>query len=456
MNAITNLDFIDKIYMLYISEVEKYRAIKKLEALGILDQVELFQGVVGKDVTNKTKLTDGAYGHAMSSIKIIQDAQAKNYKKILFLEPDIYFCNNFLEEFAKYKDKITNSSVFYLGGFQSKFYSEDTWEKVRLDGDCYRTYRTLGTFAIVLDNNIFEQYLKVLGQFKSPSDVCLCNLCENYESWVAYPNLISSDVSQSNTSSAIRPKQIDMLQKYKWTRDYVYQDEYLINTEPNKWYVLDINLNSNLVPCEICVGDFVIRDMSLLRSINKEHTNTIYFLAISKQSLVKFKQIFGSFTHREIIATKVKSELCQMDRLKEHSVGSYYWDRLGAFTAPKPIQEIKPPVIKTPTKEQLKAQPRTPQKTAQQTTQPARSTKPNKSATPISINSSNTNAGKAPIKTPVKASTQNPAIKYPMTNSQQEKLIKSVHLSKQETSKQVGRTGATRPSVFRQVVATKK
>jgi hypothetical protein len=261
----------DNIYVPYINSTELSNIKWKLEEEGIT--VEYFKGYNGltmngneyttflknqviKKKTNKNivALTKGQYGHLKTFTKICDDAIKKNYKKILCLEPDIYLCENFKEEFVHYEN--IDYKILYLGGSQYCFYKEKTWETVEkknrnmIENKYYHPYKTLGTFAIALDCTIFGEFLDSLKKMERPTDVILTYFQEKYAyaSYVCYPNVVSCNVVKSSTSG-IRKKKIVQTQtiaKYRWNLNYDTRKRIVINSTKNKTYKIIFMINSKL------------------------------------------------------------------------------------------------------------------------------------------------------------------------------------------------------------------
>lgn len=320
-------DLFDHIYVLYITEGERLRIVQKLKKNRI--NAQLFLGVNGKEIKHGTKLNDGSYGHSASFIKIIEDAKENKYDRILILEPDIYFCQNFEDEIMKYAHHIKDSQLIYLGGSQYMYYREQTWDQIKITGDSYKAYKTLGTFALGLYQDIYDKYLSLLKLFKYPSDVCLAKLQEdqNLKSTVIYPNLICCDITQSSTSEAERPKQIEAIKNYRWSKNYDFEDEYYVQTKENNWYCVEIKVNSFLNGYQIHIDNLpVIRDLRLIRTLNRDHEEKIFFKASSHQCLIKLNRLFGKYEIKETTIAKVRSSMSktQLDRMIGHPLADYY------------------------------------------------------------------------------------------------------------------------------------
>jgi GR25 family glycosyltransferase involved in LPS biosynthesis len=275
--------FFDNIYVLYIDNDEVVKITPKLKKYNI--QVEMFKGVNGytsphynlyansfsqKNNPDAKFLNQGSYGHIMSFINILKDARTKKYKKILILEPDVYFCEGFNEKCVKYLN--SPYSMLYLGASQNKYYTETTWDYI--DTKCakdmakgiYSAYNTLGTFAIALDSCVFNDCIDVLLKLDAPTDVSFIKLHKKHNAQVAYPNLICCDLTHSKTS--LSKNQLEFMEKLRWNLKYDFVDELVLKTETNSWYEIELLINSNLPIFSINFYD------NSRRSVFPEITNT--------------------------------------------------------------------------------------------------------------------------------------------------------------------------------------
>lgn len=227
-------------------------------------QVQYFEGINGKDydsgydVYNEnykkyspTPLSPGSYGHLLSFRKIIRDAMMKKYKKILILESDIYFCENFFDNVAKYLE--LDYKLLYLGASQNMFYTEPTWEYIEernpdMDNNgYYQAYKTLGTFAIAIDSSIFGECEEQFQKLECPTDVCLTKIQDKYRSqcYVTYPNLICCNIVKSSTSHVRnRRVQLEFMENNRWLREYDFNDIFLLRGIEGKEYDLVLEINS--------------------------------------------------------------------------------------------------------------------------------------------------------------------------------------------------------------------
>lgn len=248
--------YFDNIYVLYISEFESDRMKYKLINKKI--DVQYYMGVDGqKELKNEFSeynnfhdeiqsrhfiKTPGAFGHLHSFIKIINDAIQKKYKKILILEPDIYFDKNFDHIVEKYL--VKDYKLLYLGASQHDWKFIDNNYGTLMKQGYYHPNNTCGTFAIAIDSSIFKECLDIFKEKKNPTDVSLYELQLKYknQSYVAFPNLITCDISKSNTTNRRRSQQ-DMIKKFRWPNTYINFERFSYKVIPNSIYKIVIEIN---------------------------------------------------------------------------------------------------------------------------------------------------------------------------------------------------------------------
>jgi len=152
--------------------------------------------------------TRGAMGCLLSHKKIIQDAIDNKYKKILILQDDIYFHNQFEKILNDLEPTIKSGTMVHLGATEfNEFVKYSKWpdpswgyERVRYS----TTEETCGLFAVIVGEEMFEPVMRLISFNFFPADTCFSLVAFNlffHSSWVAYPNLIISDLAYSRTSS---------------------------------------------------------------------------------------------------------------------------------------------------------------------------------------------------------------------------------------------------------------
>ena len=197
-------------------------------------------GKVLYNINTGAMRTHGAMGCLHSHRKIIQDAIDKKYKKILLLQDDIYFHNQFEEILNDLEPTIKSSAMVHLGATEYDDYVRNikwrnpSWSRKRVRYST--TEETCGLWGAIVDQKMFEPFMR-LSKFEFfPADGCFALLCFNlffHSSWVAYPNLIIADLAFSKTSSTEeqgfkmenRSMSEACARKFGWDLDYYDSSE---------------------------------------------------------------------------------------------------------------------------------------------------------------------------------------------------------------------------------------
>lgn len=193
--------------------VERY---KDLRDAGILtkDKAWLHWNNYGKkelrscnpdnEIVNK-----GQLGCLISHLEILKDAKKKNYKNILILEDDIIvskYYNNI--RLLKIKEFLKNYDFIYLGAGQHN------WENITINKDRYIASNTTGTFAYIVQKNMYDRLIKELSKLKKPIDQYYIDLQKTYPFLVVYPNLFYCNLEDSNIGES-RSNKV-WYKKFKW------------------------------------------------------------------------------------------------------------------------------------------------------------------------------------------------------------------------------------------------
>lgn len=191
-------DCFDHIYCLTLTRrPERWKKVKQeFKKLNI--EVERFPAIDGNSLSEgKIKkypiINKYAIGCMLSHYKIIEDAKKHKYKNILIFEDDVIFHKNFVEEFSNQINKIKNWKILYLGATQTY------WDNIEYENGFYYSLGTLGTFAIGINESIYEEVL-ALTKFNAAIDTKYINLQHKHykECYTFYPNLVIADVSNSD------------------------------------------------------------------------------------------------------------------------------------------------------------------------------------------------------------------------------------------------------------------
>lgn len=343
----------DNIYVLYIDNDELNKITPKLKKRNIT--VQLFEGVNGykmmdrynsyvknynniiKNDPNIKLLNNGSFGHILSFINILKDARTKNYKKILILEPDIYFSNDFDKQCAKYLTMDYN--ILYFGASQNMYYREETWEHIdknyqnELKKGYYYAYNTLGTFAISINSVMFNDCIDSLIKMEAPTDVSFIKLQNKYKQKciVCYPNIVCCDLTHSKTS--VTKNQVGSMDKLRWSIKYNFEDDVTVKTEIDCWYEISMDINSYLPNFTIKIMDNSNKQIfpEISNSSNKHFFNNkkvvIYCLAKSNSTIIRLNDIFLDGTNIKKINKhyiKIKIPIEVIRKMRDSDIGKYY------------------------------------------------------------------------------------------------------------------------------------
>lgn len=191
--------YFDHIYCLNLDRrPDKWERVNnRFKDLGII--VERYSAVDGEDISSEILsyykvINRYALGCLYSHYNIIKDASFNNYKRILILEDDVIFCNNFHDKFLEFIKIADNWKLLYLGG------SQHYWKGINIKGKYYHPQKLDGTFAYGIDSSIYQDILETENINNRPIDNILWDIQMRYESesYSSYPPLIIADISDSD------------------------------------------------------------------------------------------------------------------------------------------------------------------------------------------------------------------------------------------------------------------
>lgn len=186
---------LDRRYDRWVKIVEKFKFLNiHVKRVSAVDGSKL-----DRSIREQYKMISaGALGCILSHYKIIQHAKKCNYRRILILEDDILFIENFHKHFIDMMKSINDWCLLYLGCSQHvwqniEFYNENNYYSKRCDG----------TFAYSIDCSVFDDVLNTDTIKDKPIDTILHIIQNKYykNCFTAFPNLIISDVSESDIRS---------------------------------------------------------------------------------------------------------------------------------------------------------------------------------------------------------------------------------------------------------------
>ena len=167
------------------------------------------------------KLNKGQLGCLSSHILILEDAIKNNYKKILIFEDDIILKDSWENiKTAANNLQYLETNLLYLGCSQHRWNRIKTLaekrENIKIEKNYYHCIRSYGSFAVIINNSIYETLLNMYKQKCKPVDNYLIDyqLNNKEKCIVMYPNKVIADVTTSNTGKA--RNQNKMAKKFRW------------------------------------------------------------------------------------------------------------------------------------------------------------------------------------------------------------------------------------------------
>lgn len=182
-----------------------------------------------RSLKKKMILSPGGWGYLLTYSRLLEDAKKNKYSRILCMDDDVVFHKDFHNAFRERWDQIPgNWKLLYLGA------SQHIWEKESLlladkknqssTQPYYFPLKTDGSFALGIDNSVFDELLKEINRMNCSVDSgALRAIQKKYLSscYVCFPNLIIADASQSDIG--VDREQKSLAKRLKWSlSDYDY------------------------------------------------------------------------------------------------------------------------------------------------------------------------------------------------------------------------------------------
>lgn len=191
--------YFDEIYCVNLDRrTDKWVVVNnRFKKLGLT--VSRFSAVDGNTIDDNIlqtyeKINRYEVGCILSHYQIITEAKNRGLKKILILEDDVIFALDFFIRLFDLLKTIDNWDLLYLGG------SQHHWGGITFHDGYYMAHKVDGTFAYAINHTIYDDILNTKEINNKPIDTKLWSVQEKHKnsSYCAHPNLIISDVSDSN------------------------------------------------------------------------------------------------------------------------------------------------------------------------------------------------------------------------------------------------------------------
>lgn len=160
------------------------------------------------DIVNK-----GQWGCLYSHINILKHAIKHDYNSILVLEDDIILTKDIelkISDLHNFIGKQHNWNIIYLGA------SQHNWNDISFGHNYYHAKNTTGTFAYIINKNIFKDLFNYYTKMLKPVDNYLIDIQKKYYGsiFVLYPNIFICNLEESNIG--IKRNNNDYYKKFRW------------------------------------------------------------------------------------------------------------------------------------------------------------------------------------------------------------------------------------------------
>lgn len=215
--------YFDKTYVLnldhHTDRMERTASILKNKGI----EYERFSAIDGNRLPYNLKFVQlkdtkiksaGAFGCLLSHIEIYKDALYRDFDKILILEDDIILHKEFDRRIPALLNKTPeNWDLLYFGTTQKP----GTWKSLEFINKCiYKATFSRGTFAYGISKECCQMAIDLF-DFSLPIDLALNSIQDMGNSYVFFPNMIISDVTESYTQKG--REMSTFCKKVKWNAE---------------------------------------------------------------------------------------------------------------------------------------------------------------------------------------------------------------------------------------------
>ncbi len=225
-------NYFDRIFVLNLDKRQDRRKAmeKKLFQAGITNYT-FFKAIDGTQepayshYLNKIKINNffespGAFGILCSIINLLCFAKNKGYKKILILEDDAIFHQNFYKLFSERIKNINNNwKLLYLGTMMERIILEQSC--IYNNGFLETSRSIAGAFAVGINLSIFDELIYLIKTTNKPWDIGpLSDINKKYmknnknEVIILYPYLVIAQTNDSNLRESVSLN--SSASKYGW------------------------------------------------------------------------------------------------------------------------------------------------------------------------------------------------------------------------------------------------
>jgi GR25 family glycosyltransferase involved in LPS biosynthesis len=172
----------------------------------------------GKRGQQTGRLTPGEVGLILTNIQILQEAVANNYEKILIMEDDVVFVDDFNKKFEEKIGFLPNNwGTIHLGGnhhfHMGKFkciskeidFELDRNNYKQLDYEICKTCWSQTTHAVGIHKSMYQLLLANFLSFTNQLDIVYCALqrSQQFETYAFIPSLVLQRASFSDIQNRV-------------------------------------------------------------------------------------------------------------------------------------------------------------------------------------------------------------------------------------------------------------
>lgn len=176
-----------------IEEKTSKQGIIKYEFIDAVDglELEINNKFIELKKSSKTKIISvGHFACLLSHIKSIQLAKAREYKSIMILEDDIFFCDNFISKLQNLR--VPSYDMIYLGGIiNNKKVLFNKWVK---------SNNIMGAYGYILTCDLYDIILNELTKLTDYVDLFYMKQIQPNYNIILLDDFIKTNLDSSDTS----------------------------------------------------------------------------------------------------------------------------------------------------------------------------------------------------------------------------------------------------------------
>jgi glycosyl transferase, family 25 len=141
--------------------------------------------------------TPGAYGCLLSHVEVVRRAREAGASDVTIFEDDAVFDPQFKEKFASFVEEVPDDwDMLYFGALHKD-------EPVRLSEHVARIAKANSTFAYVIRNTVFDEFIELNSRAEHVLDMNSYRLQERFNCYCFMPNLVWVESEYSDVQNRV-------------------------------------------------------------------------------------------------------------------------------------------------------------------------------------------------------------------------------------------------------------